>query len=138
MSEGDRVLAEEGGRLGKDPISTENGNLRATVVELELQARTHREKVLGWAAVILLLTLVGIVGVVVFDLRSRDIGRSEIMEEVVCQGEISNEGMAGIADFLESLAENPNRPLTDGQKAALERLRRNGERAEAADKKCNR
>lgn len=87
---------------------------------------------------VLLLTLVLVVGVVVFDLRSRDIGRSEIMEEVVCQGEISNEGMAGIAQFLESLASNPNRPPTQEQLDALERLRKNAERAEAADKKCDR
>jgi hypothetical protein len=87
---------------------------------------------------ILLLTLVGVVGVVVFDLRSRDIGRSEIMNEVVCQGEISNEGMAGIAQFLESLAANPNRPLTPEQKAALDRLQANAKRAESADKKCER
>jgi hypothetical protein len=74
--------------------------------------------------------------VIVFDLRSRDIGRETILTEVICQGEISNEGMAGISQFLESLTQNPNRPPTQEQLDALERLRLNAKRAEAADKRC--
>lgn len=86
----------------------------------------------------LLFALVLIVSVVVLDLRARYIARDEIMTEVVCQGEINSEGTAALSHLLEGMAENPNRPVTQKQLDALERLQRNAERAEAAEKRCPR
>lgn len=115
--------------------------MRKLLPELSAPGRTF----LSVAVMVLLVILGGLNMAVIGDLQARDKAREEssrnqriLLDNMACSLDVSTESAIGIAEFLDGQLKNarPGQPIPPEVTAAIERLKRNAERAGARQSSC--
>lgn len=115
--------------------------MRKLLPELSAPGRTF----LSVSVMILLVILGGLNMVVIGDLQARDQAREEsaknqqiLLDSMACSLDINTESAIGIAEFLDAQVTNgrPGQTIPPDVKTAIDRLKRNADRAGNQPSRC--